>query len=38
MGIHGNGDMTMLEKNNLEVAGTIERWLAKEIPAEAVAK
>ena len=27
-GIHGNGHMVMLEKNNLEVAGVIQKWLA----------
>ena len=27
-GIHGNGHMMMLEKNNLVVAGVIQRWLA----------
>ena len=32
-GVHGNGHMMMLEKNNLEVAGVIERWLAKALPA-----
>jgi pimeloyl-ACP methyl ester carboxylesterase len=37
-GVHGNGHMMMLEKNNLEVAGVIERWLAKSIPAETAAR
>ena len=32
-GIHGNGHMVMLEKNNLQVAGVIARWLARSIPA-----
>jgi len=27
VGIHGNGHMMMLEKNNLEIAGYIEKWL-----------
>ena len=29
VGIHGNGHMLMLEKNNLEIAGVISRWLSK---------
>jgi pimeloyl-ACP methyl ester carboxylesterase len=37
-GIHGNGHMMMLEKNNLEVAGVIEGWLAKSLPAETAAR
>jgi pimeloyl-ACP methyl ester carboxylesterase len=28
-GIHGNGHMMMLEKNNLEIADVMSRWLAK---------
>lgn len=28
-GIHGNGHMMMLEKNNLEIAGLILRWLGQ---------
>jgi pimeloyl-ACP methyl ester carboxylesterase len=32
-GIHGNGHMVMLEKNNLQVAGLIVDWLAKAVPA-----
>jgi pimeloyl-ACP methyl ester carboxylesterase len=32
-GIHGNGHMVMLEKNNLQVAGLIVGWLAHVIPA-----
>jgi pimeloyl-ACP methyl ester carboxylesterase len=32
-GIHGNGHMVMLEKNNLQVAGLIVDWLAHAIPA-----
>ena len=27
MGIHGNGHMMMLEKNNMEVAGLMSKWL-----------
>jgi pimeloyl-ACP methyl ester carboxylesterase len=37
-GIHGNGHMMMLEKNNLEVAGVIEKWVAKSLPAETAAR
>jgi len=37
-GLHGNGHMMMLEKNNLEVAGAIEGWLAKSMPAETAAR
>jgi pimeloyl-ACP methyl ester carboxylesterase len=29
LGIHGNGHMMMLEKNNLEIAGAIRDWLAE---------
>ena len=29
VGIHGNGHMMMLEKNNMQVADVIARWLAK---------
>jgi len=27
LGIHGNGHMVMLEKNNLEVAALLQKWL-----------
>ena len=37
-GVHGNGHMMMLEKNNLEVAATIEKWAAKALPAETAAR
>jgi pimeloyl-ACP methyl ester carboxylesterase len=37
-GVHGNGHMMMLEKNNLEVAGVMERWLAKSLPSETAAR
>lgn len=30
-GIHGNGHMMMLEKNNLEIAGFIQDWLDRNI-------
>jgi pimeloyl-ACP methyl ester carboxylesterase len=29
IGIHGNGHMMMLEKNNMEIAGVMSRWLAR---------
>ena len=32
-GIHGNGHMMMLEKNNLEVAAYLEKWLAANVSA-----
>ena len=28
-GIHGNGHMMMLEKNNLEIATVMSRWIEK---------
>jgi pimeloyl-ACP methyl ester carboxylesterase len=37
-GVHGNGHMMMLEKNNLEVAAVIEKWAAKALPAETAAR
>jgi hypothetical protein len=30
-GIHGNGHMMMLEKNNLTVAAYLEKWLAANV-------
>jgi len=30
--IHGNGHMVMLEKNNLEIAEVMSRWLTKVLP------
>jgi pimeloyl-ACP methyl ester carboxylesterase len=33
--IHGNGHMMMLEKNNLEIAAVLARWLTKEFPRAA---
>jgi pimeloyl-ACP methyl ester carboxylesterase len=30
-GIHGNGHMMMLEKNNLEVAGVLNQWISAHI-------
>ena len=32
IGIHGNGHAMMLEKNNLEIADVIYKWLAKTVP------
>ena len=31
VGIRGNGHMLMIEKNNLEIAGFIEQWVAKNV-------
>lgn len=31
IGIHGNGHMMMLEKNNIEIARVMLRWLAKNV-------
>jgi len=31
VGIHGNNHVMMLEKNNLEIAALIDRWLTKTI-------
>ena len=32
IGIHGNGHMLMLEKNNQEIAKVMADWLAKSVP------
>jgi hypothetical protein len=32
LGIHGNGHMMMLEKNNAEIAAVMSRWIEKTIP------
>ena len=32
IGIHGNGHMAMLEKNNMEIADVMSRWLTKSLP------
>ena len=32
VGIHGNGHMMMLEKNNLEIAAVMFKWLEKALP------
>ena len=34
-GIHGNGHMMMLEKNNLEIAALMSKWLDKVLPSAA---
>jgi pimeloyl-ACP methyl ester carboxylesterase len=31
MGVHGNGHMMMLEKNNLEIAALMEKWLRSKV-------
>lgn len=38
IGIHGNGHMMMLEKNNLEIAAVMSRWIEKTLPPEASSK
>jgi len=38
IGIHGNGHMMMLEKNNLEIATVMSRWMDKKIPSAATTK
>lgn len=35
IGIHGNGHMMMLEKNNMEIAEVMARWLDKALPGTA---
>jgi pimeloyl-ACP methyl ester carboxylesterase len=31
VGIHGNGHMVMIEKNNLDIAKVIDGWLVKNV-------
>jgi pimeloyl-ACP methyl ester carboxylesterase len=38
IGIHGNGHMMMLEKNNAEIAAVMSRWIEKTIPSAASSK
>ena len=38
IGIHGNGHMMMLEKNNMEIAAVMSRWIEKTLPLEANSK
>ena len=35
VGIHGNGHMMMLEKNNAEIAAVMSRWIEKAVPSAA---
>jgi pimeloyl-ACP methyl ester carboxylesterase len=37
-GIHGNGHMMMLEKNNAEIAALMSRWMDKTLSREAISK
>jgi hypothetical protein len=30
-GVHGNGHMVMIEKNNLEVAHVVDEWVVKNV-------
>jgi pimeloyl-ACP methyl ester carboxylesterase len=32
VGIHGNGHMMMLERNNMEIASVMSRWLSRALP------
>ena len=32
VGIHGNGHMMMLEKNNMDIAAVMFKWLDKALP------
>ena len=34
-GIHGNGHMMMLEKNNLRIARLIHNWIQNRVPSAA---
>jgi pimeloyl-ACP methyl ester carboxylesterase len=38
IGIHGNGHMMMLERNNQEIAAAMERWMEKTMPTAAKSK
>jgi pimeloyl-ACP methyl ester carboxylesterase len=38
IGIHGNGHMMMLEKNNAEIAAVMSRWIEKTLPSTANSK
>ena len=35
IGVRGNGHMVMLEKNNLEIAAVLARWLDRTLPKAA---
>jgi pimeloyl-ACP methyl ester carboxylesterase len=38
IGIHGNGHMMMLEKNNSEIAAVMSKWIEKTLPSAANSK
>ena len=38
IGIHGNGHMMMLEKNNSDIAAVMSRWIEKTLPSAANSK
>ena len=38
VGVHGNGHMMMIEKNNLEIAAVMGRWLAQTLPATSASR
>ena len=38
IGIHGNGHQMMLEKNNLEIAAVIAKWVNKTVPGSSAKK
>jgi hypothetical protein len=33
IGVHGNGRMMMLEKNNMEIAAVMSHWIEKALPS-----
>jgi hypothetical protein len=37
-GIHGNGHMMMLEKNNLQIADAMAKWIAKSVSKKTSSK
>jgi pimeloyl-ACP methyl ester carboxylesterase len=38
IGIHGNSHMMMIEKNNLQIAGVLNRWLGRALPDDGAAR
>ena len=38
VGVHGNGHMMMLEKNNMEIAAVMARWLGQTLPATSASR
>jgi pimeloyl-ACP methyl ester carboxylesterase len=36
VGIHGNGHMMMLEKNNMEIAAVMSHWIEKVLPSRTI--